>query len=308
MPRRKISGYMAVRSPEKSEFPMTFNSIQTSSAIENVLSQLFTPSIGHNLPAEQGPLPSWTATASLLEELHALLLMTLDPGDAKRRLFRVMHIFESQSALCITTGDISTRVSRLGENFLEQLPAIKRTLQGDTEAALQGDPAVTLRDEIILAYPGLRALTYYRIAHALYKLDVPLLPRLITEIGHSVTGIDIHPGAKIGKRFFIDHGTGVVIGATCIIGNDVKIYQGVTLGARSFPKSGKGQIIKGLERHPIIGDRVTIYAAATILGRVHIGSDSVIGGNVWITKDIPAKSNVMQHRPTQEKFIHGAGI
>jgi serine O-acetyltransferase len=131
----------------------------------------------------------------------------------------------------------------------------------------------------------------------MYRLEIPLLPRLITEIAHSITGIDIHPGAVIGRRFFIDHGTGVVIGATCVIGDDVKIYQGVTLGALSFPRSEEGTIIKGQQRHPIISDRVTIYSGATILGRVQIGSDSVIGGNVWITKDVPAMSRVVQHRP-----------
>jgi serine O-acetyltransferase len=173
---------------------------------------------------------------------------------------------------------------------------------------LQGDPAVTDRDEVILCYPGIRALAYYRMAHALHELETPLLPRLIAEIAHGETGIDIHPSARIGRRFFIDHGTGVVIGATCIIGDDVKIYQGVTLGARSFPKTADGDIIKGLERHPVIGDRVTIYAGATILGRTHIGADSVIGGNVWVTRDVPPNSNVVQRRPRQDRFTHGAGI
>ena len=281
---------------------MSLNSNQTNSTIEDVLSQLLVPPTGHELPARHGPLPSWTATASLLEDLHALLLMSPEPGDSRRRLTGVMDTFNSQAALCMDGGDIAAGASGRSKRFLEELPAIRQVLLDDIEAALQGDPAATQRDEIILAYPGLRALTYYRIAHVLYRLDLPLLPRLITEIGHSLTGIDIHPGAKIGRRFFIDHGTGVVIGATCVIGDDVKIYQGVTLGARSFPKSAEGQIIKGLDRHPVIGDRVTIYAGTTILGRVNIGSDSVIGGNVWITNDVPAGSKVRQRRPREEQF------
>jgi serine O-acetyltransferase len=195
---------------------------------------------------------------------------------------------------------MSATRGRVCEEFLARLPGIKRTLDEDTRTALQSDPAVTSADEVVLCYPGLKALTYYRIARALYELDVPLLPRLMTEIGHSLTGIDIHPGAEIGSGFFIDHGTGIVIGATCIIGNDVKIYQGVTLGARSFPRASDGQIIKGIARHPIIGDGVTIYAGATILGRIHIGANSIIGGNVWITRDVPAGSQVRQQSPRSD--------
>lgn len=262
---------------------------------------------GHSGPAETHPLPSWTATTAMLEDLRAWLLMPHAPAQAQQKLEDVRQIFETQAALSMASCSVSGNASELSERFLDQLPAIRHALFEDTEAALQGDPAATRREEIILAYPGLRALACYRVAHVLHALDLPLLPRLITEIGHSVTGIDIHPGARIGKRFFIDHGTGVVIGATCIIGDDVKIYQGVTLGARSFPKSGEGQIIKGLDRHPVIGDRVTIYAGATILGRVHIGSDSLIGGNVWITGDVPAGSKVRQRRPRQEELVIEAG-
>lgn len=283
---------------------MTKNHTQTSSSFDETLFQLTSPLTEDQQAVDGYQLPSWSETATLLEDLHALLLLALQPKDAEQRLTRVVYILESQLKICTLTSETTTLV----DNFLVQLPQMRQTLAEDIETALQGDPAVTSSEEVKLCYPGLRALTYYRIAHALHKLHVPLLPRLITEIAHSFTGIDIHPGASIGKRFFIDHGTGVVIGATCIIGNDVKIYQGVTLGARSFPKSGEGQIIKGLERHPIIGDNVTIYAGATILGRIHIGEGSVIGGNVWITKDVPAMSNVMQHRPKQERFIHGAGI
>ena len=287
---------------------MTKNPTHTISHFDKTLTLLLAPLSRGQESGARRPLPSWAGTVSLLEDFRDVLLMNPGPVDAEQKLDRAMHALDSQIKVSLLASDFPKRPTFSSDDFLSQLPQVRKTLEEDTETALQSDPAVYSRDEIVLCYPGLRALTYYRIARVLYKLDVPLLPRLITEIGHSVTGIDIHPGATIGKRFFIDHGTGVVIGATCIIGNDVKIYQGVTLGARSFPKSGEGQIIKGLDRHPIIGDRVTIYAGATILGRVHIGPDSVIGGNVWITKNVPAKSNVMQHRPRHESFIHGAGI
>jgi len=283
-------------------------STQTNASFADTLAHLIAPSPRHKQIGAGCPLPSWTETATLLEDLRTLLLMTLDPSDVEQRLTRAINTLNSQLDTCASASKISGQEPISIDSFLVLLPQIRQVLQEDTETALQSDPAVTSRDEVTLCYPGLRALAYYRIARALHSLDVPLLPRLMSEIGHSVTGIDIHPGAQIGRRFFIDHGTGVVIGATCIIGDDVKIYQGVTLGARSFPRCEEGHIIKGIDRHPIIGDRVTIYAGATILGRTHIGSDSVIGGNVWITKDVPAKSHVMQQRPKQDRFIHGDGI
>jgi len=287
---------------------MTQIPTQTNASFEDTLAQLTAPLPGGKQIAARCSLPSWTETVTLLEDLRALLLMTLDSDDAEQRLTRAVNTLNSQLNMCTLASNTPGQEPISSESFLALLPKIRQALQEDTETALQSDPAVTSRDEVTLCYPGLRALVYYRIARALYRLDVPLLPRLMSEIGHSVTGIDIHPGAQIGRRFFIDHGTGVVIGATCIIGNDVKIYQGVTLGARSFPRSEEGHIIKGIDRHPIIGDRVTIYSGATILGRIHIGSDSVIGGNVWITKDVPAESHVMQQRPKQDRFIHGDGI
>ena len=287
---------------------MTRITTQNSSSFIETLAQMIASPSGDKHPADRHPLPSWTETVTLLEDLRALLLMTLEPGDVEQRLSRAMRQLNSQLSACVMASDSQRQKPIPSDEFLVQLPQIRQALQEDTETALQSDPAVTSRDEVRLCYPGLRALAYYRVARALYSLDVPLLPRLISEIGHSVTGIDIHPGAQIGRRFFIDHGTGVVIGATCIIGDDVKIYQGVTLGARSFPRSEEGHIIKGIERHPIIGDRVTIYSGATILGRIHIGPDSVIGGNVWITRDVPAKSHVMQQRPRQDRFIYGDGI
>jgi serine O-acetyltransferase len=182
----------------------------------------------------------------------------------------------------------------LTRRFLQHLSEIQQTLLEDVMAAFEGDPACKTPDEAILAYPGVYALTLYRIAHALSVLEVPLLPRMITEIAHSATGIDIHPGAIIGKRFFIDHGTGVVIGETCVIGNNVRLYQGVTLGAKSFPLDEHGRPVKGVPRHPIIEDDVIIYAGATILGRITIGKGSVIGGNVWLTHSQPPGSQVIQ--------------
>jgi serine O-acetyltransferase len=172
--------------------------------------------------------------------------------------------------------------------FFEQLPAIQHALATDVQAAYLGDPAATSTDEAIFCYPGILAITYHRLAHELYILGVPLIPRIISERAHSLTGIDIHPGARIGERFFIDHGTGVVIGETCVIGAKVRIYQGVTLGAKSFPLDAQGHPIKGIDRHPIVEDEVVIYSGATILGRVRIGRGAVIGGNVWLTRDVPA--------------------
>jgi len=182
--------------------------------------------------------------------------------------------------------------------FLSRIPHLRKMLVGDVEAAYEGDPAAVNTDEVLLAYPGLLAITVYRIAHELYALDIPLLPRIMTEYAHSVTGIDIHPGADIGKNFFIDHGTGVVIGETTRIGNNVKIYQGVTLGALSFPKDERGRIIRGHKRHPTIEDNVTIYANATILGGdTVIGKNSVIGGNVFLTSSVPADCTVSLKAP-----------
>ena len=172
--------------------------------------------------------------------------------------------------------------------FISYLPELRRMLALDVEAAYQGDPAAESIGEIICCYPSLKAITYHRIAHKLYELQVPLLPRIISEIAHSETGIDIHPAARIGESFFIDHGTGVVIGATCIIGSRVKLYQGVTLGAKSFPKADDGSLIKGIERHPILGDNVIVYSNTTLLGRINIGESARIGANMWITEDVPA--------------------
>ncbi len=184
--------------------------------------------------------------------------------------------------------DCRTMAENVTQHLLTQLPKIRQMLKGDVGAAFDGDPAAKSYEEIVISYPCITAIATYRIAHELYLKQVPLVPRIMSECAHSKTGIDIHPGAKIGKNFFIDHGTGVVIGETTIIGDKVKIYQGTTLGAMSFPKDERGRIIKGGKRHPTIEDNVTIYAEATILGDIIIGKNSVIGGNVWIKESVPA--------------------
>jgi len=197
---------------------------------------------------------------------------------------------------------------RISLDFIEFLPEIRRKLVLDVNATFLNDPAAKSNGEIIFAYPGIRAITNYRIAHQLMDLEVPLIPRFIAEMAHSETGIDIHPRAKIGEYFTIDHGTGVVIGSTCIIGNNVKIYQGVTLGAKSFPLDEDGNPIKGIPRHPIVEDNVVIYSGATILGRITIGKNSMIGGNVWVTNSLPAHSKVIQSQASETSYIDGAGI
>lgn len=185
--------------------------------------------------------------------------------------------------------------------LINKFPEIRRTIQTDIQAAYNGDPATTSTEEILFSYPSILAITIHRISHELYKLDVPIIPRIMSEYGHSLTGIDIHPGATIGEYFFIDHGTGVVIGETCTIGKNVKIYQGVTLGAKSFPLDEQGNPIKGIKRHPDIEDNVVIYAGTTILGGdTKIGHDSVIGGNIWLTQSIPPHSRVYQLQPTPQ--------
>ncbi len=177
------------------------------------------------------------------------------------------------------------KAEEIASEFIERLPSIRAVLATDVEAAYNGDPAADSYGEVISCYPVIKALVSYRMAHELLTLGVPLIPRIITEIAHSETGIDIHPAARIGHHFTIDHGTGVVIGATCIIGNNVKLYQGVTLGAKSFPLDENGNPIKGIARHPIIEDNVIVYSNATILGRVTIGNGATVGANIWVTDD-----------------------
>jgi len=199
---------------------------------------------------------------------------------------------------CTNCRDLAERISK---EVLSQIPKIREFLKEDVEAAYEGDPAAKSHDEIILSYPCVVAIATYRIAHELYVRGVQLIPRIMSEWAHSATGIDIHPGARIGRRFFIDHGTGVVIGETTEIGDNVKIYQGVTLGALSFRKDAQGRIVKGGKRHPTIEDDVTIYSGATILGGdTVIGKGSVVGGNVWLTSSIPPGTKVTISTPKLE--------
>ncbi|BCA52998.1 serine acetyltransferase [Nitrospira sp. KM1] len=196
---------------------------------------------------------------------------------------------DEQNDLSLARG-----ASRIIGEFAIQLPAIRGLLFTDLQAAYQGDPAATSASEILLCYPGMTAIIYYRIAHALHELGAPLVARLVSDIAHSLTGIDIHPAAQIDAQFFIDHGTGVVIGETTVIGKRVRLYQAVTLGAKRFTEDEQGVLVKGEPRHPIVEDDVVIYAGATILGRITIGRGSVIGGNVWLTQSVPPGSHVMQ--------------
>ncbi len=182
----------------------------------------------------------------------------------------------------------------IARQFAAQLPLIRKLLDTDIQAAFEGDPAARSSDEVLVCYPGITAIIHHRLAHVLYELGAPLVARIISEIAHSATGIDIHPGAQIDASFFIDHGTGVVIGETAIIGKRVRVYQAVTLGAKRFEKDSNGILVKGHARHPIVEDDVVIYAGATILGRITIGQGTTVGGNVWLTHSVPPNSNIIQ--------------
>lgn len=186
----------------------------------------------------------------------------------------------------------AARAEAVATELIARLPQIRRTLATDVEAAYNGDPAATSHGEVISCYPAIKAIANYRIAHELHSLGVTLIPRMMTEMAHSETGIDIHPAARIGHHFAIDHGTGVVIGATCVIGNNVKLYQGVTLGAKSFPLDAEGNPIKGIARHPILEDDVIVYSNATILGRITIGRGCVVGANIWVTEDLKPNTKI----------------
>lgn len=199
----------------------------------------------------------------------------------------------------IQEKEASSNADEIVIDLINQFPRIRKVLQTDIEAAYNGDPATTSTEEILFSYPSILAISIHRIANVLYNSNVPIIPRIMSEYAHQLTGIDIHPGASIGEYFFIDHGTGVVIGETCTIGKNVKIYQGVTLGAKSFPLDEDGNPIKGIKRHPDIEDNVVIYAGATILGGdTKIGHDSVIGGNIWLTQSVPPFSRVYQSQPS----------
>ncbi len=206
---------------------------------------------------------------------------------------------------------LQEEAEKIAENIVLKLPKLRKILSTDVQAAFDGDPAAANLGEVIDCYPAIKALTNYRLAHELVLENVPLIPRMITEMAHSETGIDIHPAATIGTHFTIDHGTGVVIGATCVIGNHVKLYQGVTLGAKSFPLDKEGKPIKGIPRHPILEDDVIVYANATILGRITIGKGAVVGANVWVTRDMKPRSKKYKQNKTDIldiNYDYGGGI
>jgi len=273
-------------------------------------------------------LPSRTTIASLIDDLRVVLYpvhfgsfqaerslrerISLSLDSARRALeqqvcrgleFTCRHVPDDRSChVC------AARAREVTARVIARLPTIRSWLDADVQAALDGDPALHLMDEALFCYPGVRAILQHRVAHELYTQQVPLIPRIIAELGHAETGIDIHPGAKIGPSFFIDHGTGVVIGETALIGERVRLYQGVTLGARSFASDELGHLVKGALRHPIVEDDVIIYAGATILGRITTGKGSTIGGNVWLTRSVPPGSRVRQVQARQETFENGSGI
>ncbi len=214
---------------------------------------------------------------------------------------------ENYALRCIQTELEAVTDEATASAFMERLPRIKELLGTDVEAIAHNDPAVKSTQEIVYCYPAVTAMLYYRTAHELHLLGVPVIPRMLTEYAHSHTGIDIHPGAVIGDHFAIDHGTGIVIGETSIIGSHVTLYQGVTLGARNFTYDKDGKPLN-LPRHPILEDGVTVYSNSSILGRVTIGKDSVIGGNVWLTRSVPEKSRILQGKTQDFAFSDGAGI
>ncbi|HKS12995.1 MAG TPA: serine O-acetyltransferase EpsC [Pseudomonas sp.] len=264
---------------------------------------------------EQGgrELPSREAMRQILEQLcGALFPMRLGPVDLREESedFYVGHTLDAALTALLAQArlelryaarqgrtdevDADTRALRVIQGFAAALPGLRSLLDTDVLAAYHGDPAARSVDEVLLCYPGILAVIHHRLAHHLYNSGLPLLARISSELAHSATGIDIHPGAQIGPSFFIDHGTGVVIGETAIIGERVRIYQAVTLGAKRFPADESGQLQKGHPRHPIVEDDVVIYAGATILGRITIGKGSTIGGNVWLTRSVPPGSNLTQ--------------
>ena len=278
---------------------------------------------GHNRPPK---LPSRKILMSVAEGLSAALFPNrlgssklADEGidnyvghtlnmTLRELMVQIQHELHYNSGSEEPSTEDRERSVAITQEFTKRLPKIRTLLDTDIFAAYEGDPAARNVDEVLVCYPGITAITYYRLAHELYLLGVPLIARMISEIAHSITGIEIHPGAQIGASFFIDHGTGVVIGETAIIGQNVRLYQAVTLGAKRFPVDENGALVKGNERHPIVEDDVVVYAGATILGRITIGCGSTIGGNVWLTRSVPPGSNISQAQMRQEAFENGREV
>jgi serine O-acetyltransferase len=225
-----------------------------------------------------------------------------------RELFRQIRRELQFVSAQLPADEIYRQAVMITREFAARLPEVRTLIESDILAAYEGDPAARSSDEVLVCYPGITAVIHHRLAHILYQLGAPLVARIIAEIAHSATGIDIHPGAQIGDSFFIDHGTGVVIGETAVIGRHVRLYQAVTLGAKRFQKDDDGILVKGNARHPIVEDDVVIYAGATILGRITIGRGSTIGGNVWLTHSVPPGSNITQAHVRSELFHDGGGI
>ncbi len=291
-----------------------------------LLSRLTEQEVGM-MPATEAPLPSVDQVKQIVTLVKHIIFPDYmgkrQPDEAIRSYYIGVHMEELQRLLikqiahglqfcedcdCIKTkDDVYREAGRLTLKFIDALPEIKRLLYTDVQAMFDNDPAAPNYGEVIFCYPVVNTMTHYRIAHKLHELKVPVIPRIITEQAHSKTGIDIHPGAEIGEYFAIDHGTGVVIGETCIIGNHVTLYQGVTLGAKSFKYDENGNMLN-IPRHPIIEDHVTVYSNASILGRITIGHHSVIGGNIWVTNDIPPYSRIQQSRAVSTTFDGGLGI
>ena len=262
-------------------------------ALEDLVSLLFPGCYGHAPTGEETtpPFGHPSTGGELMERIVNL-------AERLANIIEHSKMYACRQDPCSKCGDCRVFAEKSTAALLESFPDIRTMLHEDILAAYEGDPAARSSMEIVLSYPGLYAVAVHRIAHRLAALEVPLVPRVMSEHAHARTGIDIHPGATIGAGFFIDHGTGVVIGETCVIGKKVKLYQGVTLGALSFAKDDQGNLVKGVKRHPDVEDNVVIYAGATILGgRTRIGHDSIIGGNVWLTRSVPPFSKVYNQQP-----------
>ena len=253
------------------------------------------------MPAIEAPLPS----VEQVKQIVSLVKNIIFPDYFNQR--QPDETLRSYCEHTHTKQQVYQEAERLAMEFIDAMPEIKRLLYTDVQAMFDNDPAARNYGEVIFCYPVVNTMTHYRIAHKLHELNVPVIPRIITEQAHSKTGIDIHPGAQIGEYFAIDHGTGVVIGETCIIGNHVTLYQGVTLGAKSFKYDENGNMLN-IPRHPIIEDYVTVYSNASILGRITIGHHSVIGGNIWVTNDVPPYSRIQQSKAVDVSFEGGLGI
>jgi len=292
--------------------------------------------LGWQHPNRLVPLPSRRALTQVLEGLSASLyphrLGLPEPDrlgmatsvsatdyfvghtlDTTLRALREQIRIEIEASIISSNGagqdpELDRQAMAIVSAFADLLPLIRSQLDSDLQAAYRGDPAAGSLDEVLVCYPGVKAITDHRFAHALHGLGAPVVARIIAELSHSATGVDIHPGAVIGESFFIDHGTGVVIGGTAVIDNNVRLYQAVTLGAKFFPVDVNGHLVKGEPRHPIVEDDVVIYSGATILGRVTIGKGSTIGGNVWLTRSIPPGTTITQAKALTETFGEGGGI